>query len=115
MTQRASEPEIGWQGVEVTEEGKADPLIGPMAPSFEAFQWHSYESLLPEGAVILARSPVCIQAYRVGEVAWGIQFHAEVTAADAGKWIDEYRSTRTRCASGLTPRRCGRETGEKIG
>ena len=111
---RASRRSAGG-GVEVTEEGKSDPLIGPMAPSFEAFQWHSYESLPPEGAVILARSPVCVQAYRVGEVAWAIQFHAEVTAADAGKWIDDYRSDEDAVRIGVDPKALWAETEEKIG
>ena len=44
---RASRPEIGWHRVEVTPEGEDDPLLGPLAPSFEAFQWHSYEFPLP--------------------------------------------------------------------
>jgi len=89
---RASEPEIGWHQVEVSEEGAADPVIGPLAPGFTAFQWHSYEALPPDGAAVLARSPVCPQAYRIGTRAWGIQFHAEVTAADVSKWIGDYRS-----------------------
>jgi GMP synthase (glutamine-hydrolysing) len=113
--QRASEPEIGWYGVEVTDEGKSDPLIGPLAPSFEAFQWHSYEALPPEGAAVLARSPVCAQAYRVGEMAWGIQFHAEVTAADAEKWIDDYRSDEDAVRIGMDPEALHIETEQKIG
>jgi GMP synthase (glutamine-hydrolysing) len=111
---RASEPEIGWCGVEVTEAGRADPVIGPLAPTFEAFQWHSYEALPPEGAAILARSPVCAQAYRVGEVAWGIQFHAEVTAADAQKWIDEYRTDEDAVRIGIDPEAFRAETEGKI-
>src|SRR6476646_5401210 len=63
---RASEPEIGWHQVEVTPEGAADPLLGPLAPSFEAFQWHSYEFPLPPGAVPVAKSEVCLQACRLG-------------------------------------------------
>jgi GMP synthase (glutamine-hydrolysing) len=89
---RAREPEIGWYEVEVTAEGSDDPLLGPLAPRFEAFEWHSYEFDLPPGAVALARSPTCLQAYRLGPVAWGIQFHAEVSAADAERWIDDHRS-----------------------
>jgi GMP synthase (glutamine-hydrolysing) len=112
---RASEPEIGWHGVEVTEEGRADPVIGPLAPSFEAFQWHSYEALPPEGTAILARSPVCAQAYRVGEVAWGIQFHAEVTAADTEKWIDDYRTDEDAVRIGVDPDALRSETRERIG
>jgi GMP synthase (glutamine-hydrolysing) len=100
---RASEPEIGWYEVEVTDEGAADPVIGPLAPSFSAFQWHSYEAVPPEGGTILARTPVCAQAYRIGEVAWGIQFHAEVSAADLAYWIDDYRSDEDAVRTGVDP------------
>jgi GMP synthase (glutamine-hydrolysing) len=112
---RASEPEIGWLKADVTEEGRDDPLIGPLAPSFTAFQWHSYEALPPEGAMILARSPICAQAYRVGEVAWGIQFHAEVSAADAARWIDDYRSDEDAVRIGVDPDALRAETEERIG
>ena len=112
---RASEPEIGWFDVEVTEEGAADPVIGPLAPSFTAFQWHSYEALPPDEAVVLARSPVCAQAYRVGERAWGIQFHAEVSASDAGKWVDDYRSDEDAVRIGVDPDALRAETEKRIG
>jgi GMP synthase (glutamine-hydrolysing) len=112
---RAGEPEIGWRRVEVTEEGAADPLIGPLAPSFEGFQWHSYEAVPPPGAVILARSPVCSQAYRIGERAYGIQFHAEVTREDALQWIDDYRSDEDAVRIGLDPGAFRDETLKRIG
>ena len=107
---RASEPEIGWHPVEVTPEGVEDPLIGPLAPSFEAFQWHSYEIPLPPGAIALATSPVSLQAWRAGEAAWGIQFHAEVSAADADSWIDDYRSDPDAVRIGLDPEALRSET-----
>jgi GMP synthase (glutamine-hydrolysing) len=97
----AGEPEIGWYEVEITPDGVDDPLLGALAPRFEAFQWHSYEFPLPPGAVSLARSAICLQAYRVGEVAWGIQFHAEVTAGDVERWIDDYRSDEDAVRIGL--------------
>jgi GMP synthase (glutamine-hydrolysing) len=100
---RASRPEIGWHQVEVTAAGAADPLLAPLAPRFEAFQWHSYECPLPPGATPLARSDVCLQAYRVGAAAWGIQFHAEVTREDAKAWIDDYRSDEDAVRIGLDP------------
>jgi GMP synthase (glutamine-hydrolysing) len=111
---RAGEPEIGWFDVEVTEDGTADPVIGPLAPRFTAFQWHSYEAVPPAGAAILARSPVCSQAYRLGERAWGIQFHAEVSAADLGHWIDDYRSDGDAVRIGIDPEALHAETEEKI-
>jgi GMP synthase (glutamine-hydrolysing) len=89
---RAREPEIGWHEVELTDEAAADPLLGPLPRRFQAFQWHSYEFPLPTGATLLARSASSLQAYRVGDSAWGIQFHAEVTGADVETWIDDYRS-----------------------
>lgn len=100
---RASRPEIGWHEVEVTDAGAEDPLLAALAPRFEAFQWHSYECPLPPGATALARSDVCLQAYRVGDCAWGIQFHAEVSRADAEAWIDDYRSDEDAVRIGLDP------------
>ena len=55
------DPEIGWFQVEATPEGAEDPLLGPLSPEFEAFEWHSYEVPLPPGAVPLARSEVCLR------------------------------------------------------
>jgi GMP synthase (glutamine-hydrolysing) len=111
---RASRPEIGWHQVEVTAEGRADPVIGPLAPGFTAFQWHSYEAVPPPEATVLARSPVCPQAYRLGERAWALQFHAEVTAADAVKWTDEYRQDEDALRVGLDPDVLRAENGERI-
>ena len=103
---RASEPEIGWHAVEVTEAGAADPLLGPLAPGFEAFQWHSYECLPPPGAEVLARSPVCVQAYRLGGRAWGIQFHAEVSRGGRRVLDRRLPRRRGRGPDRGRPRRC---------
>jgi GMP synthase (glutamine-hydrolysing) len=111
---RASRPEIGWHEVAVTEEGRSDPLLGPLAPRFEAFQWHSYEFLLPAGATPLAQSDVCLQGYRVGDHAWGIQFHAEVSRADAAAWIDDYRSDEDAVRIGLDPDALRQRTAQAI-
>lgn len=112
---RASHPEIGWHQVEVTTEGADDPLLGPLGPSFEAFQWHSYEFPLPAGAVPLARSEVCLQACRLDERAWALQFHPEVSAADARHWIDDYRADPDAVRIGIDPAALGPETEQKIG
>jgi GMP synthase (glutamine-hydrolysing) len=111
---RASEPEIGWFEVEVTPEGAVDPLLAPLAPIFEAFEWHSYECRLPEDAVVLARTPVCVQAYRVGPSAWAIQFHAEVSTADAAHWIDDYQADEDAVRIGVDPEALRAETEAKI-
>src|SRR5262249_46920130 len=50
----AAQPEVGWYEVGLTAEGKADPVLSVLPPTFEALQWHRYEHGLPEGAVALA-------------------------------------------------------------
>jgi GMP synthase-like glutamine amidotransferase len=86
---RSPEPEIGWYDIEITEAGAADPVIGPLAPSVELFEWHHYVAPLPPGATCLARTPACLQAFRVeGKPAWGLQFHAEVTRENLFSWLD---------------------------
>ncbi len=87
---RVSQPEIGWYEVETTEEAATDPVLGSLPSRFTAYQWHSYCSDLPRGAVELATSPVCLQAYRLGDNAWGTQFHAEVTSQICNGWIESY-------------------------
>ncbi|MGN6217566.1 MAG: type 1 glutamine amidotransferase [Solirubrobacterales bacterium] len=115
QSRRASRPEIGWHPVEVTAEGEGDPLLTPLAPSFEAFQWHSYEFPLPSGAVPLARSEVCLQACRIGERAWALQFHPEVSRADALHWVADYEADPDAVRIGIDPAILGAETEGKIG
>ena len=112
---RASAPEIGWHEVELTPEAAGDPLLGALPARFSAFQWHSYEAPLPPGATALARSPVCLQAFRLGGPAWGIQFHAEVSAEDADYWISDYRSDPDAVRIGLDPEALRAETQAAIG
>lgn len=112
---RASRPEIGWHQVEVTPEGESDPLFAPLAPAFEAFQWHSYEFPVPPGAVPLARSEVCLQAARLGEHAWTLQFHPEVSRADALHWVEDYEADPDAVRIGIDPAVLGLETEAKIG
>ncbi len=85
----APEPEIGWFDVELTAEGRDDPVLGVLPSPTEAFQWHSYTFGVPETGTELARSAVCTQAFRAGMRAWGVQFHAEVTLAMVRAWTAE--------------------------
>jgi GMP synthase (glutamine-hydrolysing) len=85
----ASQPEIGWFPLALTDEAADDPLFAGLPPTFDAFQWHYYAFEPPEGAVELARNDVCSQAFRLGERAWAVQFHPEVTLAQVEGWIDD--------------------------
>lgn len=111
---RAAHPEIGWYQVETTPEAGGDPLIGPLEPSFEAFEWHSYECLPPADAIPLARTPLCLQAFRVGERAWGIQFHAEVSRTDLLSWIDGYGSDPDAVSVGVDPVRLREQSESRV-
>ena len=85
---RSTEPEVGWLPVELTEAARADPVATSLPERFDAFQWHHYTHELPAGAVELARSRVCTQAFRLGN-AWGVQFHPEVRAEQVEAWLSE--------------------------
>jgi GMP synthase-like glutamine amidotransferase len=89
---RMAQPEIGWTVMELTSRAAADPLLGPLPARFEGFQWHSYEASPPDGAVLLARSEACMQAFSLTAAPWwGIQFHAEATNETIADWIAGYR------------------------
>jgi GMP synthase (glutamine-hydrolysing) len=112
---RAATPEIGWHHIQVTDDGLTDPLIGPLAPEFMVFEWHSYEAPLPPGATALARNSACLQAFRVAErPAWGVQFHAEVTHRDLLSWLDEFGDDEQAVATGLDPDAIRTETAQRI-
>jgi GMP synthase-like glutamine amidotransferase len=51
-------------------------------------QWHLYACEVPRPAVELARNANCIQAFRIGEAAWGTQFHIETTRDILTSWAD---------------------------
>jgi GMP synthase (glutamine-hydrolysing) len=86
---RASEPEIGWIEVERSPEAADDPVFGALPERFHSFQWHYYSYEVPAGAEELARSRVCTQAFRLGDAAWGMQFHAEVDLETVRAWLEQ--------------------------
>ena len=49
---------------------------------------------VPADGVELARSRVCSQAFRAGEVAWGVQFHPEVRLDTVERWFAEEETVR---------------------
>jgi GMP synthase (glutamine-hydrolysing) len=82
----APKAEIGWHEVELSAAAADDPVFRALPQRFQALQWHSYAFELPPGAVSLATSPVCLQGYRLGERAWGVQFHPEVDGPTLARW-----------------------------
>jgi GMP synthase (glutamine-hydrolysing) len=81
-------PEIGPALVAKRDVAFDDQLFGPVPFTPDVLQWHWDEiTQLPAGAVLLASSTrYPHQAFRVGETAWGLQFHIETTPALVRAW-----------------------------
>lgn len=110
------EPEVGVLPVELTDEGKRDPVFSALPPSVPALQWHGDTFDLPEGAVRLAGSDAYPnQAFRY-ENAYGVQFHLEVSRAMAREWMDvpEYASALERTIGGETMLRVVDENADEM-
>jgi GMP synthase-like glutamine amidotransferase len=81
-------PEYGMHAVELTSAAATDPVFGGLPAHLEVFQWHGETFDLPDGAVALAGSAgYPHQAMRVGERAYGLQFHLEVTVDLLDRWL----------------------------
>jgi GMP synthase-like glutamine amidotransferase len=85
---KMEKPEVGILDINMTEAGLADPLFAGIGNPFQALQWHGAAVLeAPEGAIILADSPACAnQAMRIGGIAYGLQYHTELTMKTVGEW-----------------------------
>jgi GMP synthase-like glutamine amidotransferase len=70
--------EMGMTAIRLTSEGAKDAAFCTAPDPWEVFEWHGEVFDLPDGAVALAVSDVCLQAFRYGERAYGILFHAEL-------------------------------------
>ena len=85
---RNEEREIGWYDVQLTDAGRADPVLSSFADVQRVFQWHEDGISLPDGVEHLAESPASrVQAFRHGEHAYGFQFHLEVDASLVERWL----------------------------
>ena len=90
----ADRAEVGIMPVQMTASGRPDPLFHSLADPLTILQWHSAEvKALPQGAVVLASSDdCCVQAFRYGPHAYGLQSHVEITGDTVREWaaIPEY-------------------------
>ena len=90
-------PEIGIFEVQLTENGIKDPIYIGMEASQFCLQWHSVKvTKIPENTIVMASSKLCnVQAMKVGECAWSMQYHVEVESDTIDNWISDpdYRSS----------------------
>lgn len=72
--------EIGWHKIKLSADAADDKLWCGVPKEFMGYHWHGDIFDLPPGAEVLASSDLTqIQAYSVGEKAYGFLFHMEVT------------------------------------
>lgn len=87
--------EAGAVHVRLRPEAQGDALLAELPSPFVAAALHlDMIEVLPPGAVWLGSSSMYPhQAFRFGEVAWGVQFHPEVSLAGFRSWVDRYRDS----------------------
>jgi GMP synthase (glutamine-hydrolysing) len=77
--------------VELTPEGQIDPVFGGLQNSFNVFQLHGETVELAGDMTLLATGEYCHnQIVRVGDNAYGIQSHFEVTPEMLAEWADHH-------------------------
>ena len=91
--------EIGWYQIELTTDGKKDPLFNGFRESDPVYHWHGDMFQIPSNGKLLAQAQGCPhQALSVGRNAYGLQFHVEVTDKSIKEWCEKY------CANDLPGR-----------
>lgn len=84
----AAGPELGMGEIRLRPVAATDPLFSDLPPVVGAVQWH-FDAVteLPADAVWLAESAAYRhQAFRIGERAWGLQFHIEAPVSTVAGW-----------------------------
>ncbi|MEQ8954000.1 MAG: glutamine amidotransferase [Gammaproteobacteria bacterium] len=95
--------EIGTVPIRLSAAAAADPLFRGSPAQFQVQVSHQQTVMeLPPGAVLLAANEFePHHAFRLGDCAWGVQFHPEFDASIMDSYIRERRSALT--AEGLDP------------
>jgi GMP synthase-like glutamine amidotransferase len=94
---RMARLESCFRTMEVTPEGRSDPVFSALGTEITSFQNH-FEAVrdVPD-AVPLATGGACpIQAFRIGRATYATQFHPEVTIDIVRDWIRKFGTTFTR-------------------
>ena len=82
--------------MQVTPEGRSDPVFAALGADITSFQNHFEAVRAIPGAVKLATGGACpIQAFRIGRATYATQFHPEVTIDIVRDWIRKFGATFT--------------------
>jgi GMP synthase-like glutamine amidotransferase len=92
---RSPEREIGFEPIHPTRATVEDRLLSHYRDGDRVFQWHMDTFEVPEGAELLATGDrVTNQAFRMGERAWGVQFHLEIDGQEIALWTNGFGEER---------------------
>ena len=81
-------PEIGWSQIFIDKSNKDFKAL--FEEPFHVLHWHGDRILLPNKAELIASSARCKeQFFRIGNFAYGLQFHIETTGRMINNWIKE--------------------------
>jgi GMP synthase (glutamine-hydrolysing) len=84
---RLPRPVIDWFPIEALPAAAGDPVVGSLPKDAMALHWREDGIEPPPGAVeLLRRSGLTAEAFRVGDRAWGVQFHPEVHDEGLDTW-----------------------------
>lgn len=89
---KSTQKEIGFFDVELSNNSSEDLLFKNLSKCINVFQWHEDMSLVSERIQPLAFSnnQTILQAFKVGDCAYGLQFHVEITEDDIEDWANRY-------------------------
>lgn len=97
----AAGPEIGWGRVALTEAAIDDPLLAGLPGTFPVLHWHGDTfDPGPAGTILASNDRYMAQALRVGEVAWGLQFHLEVDEPQVAAFVSAFAEDAGRAEGG---------------
>ena len=83
------DPTGGWFEVELTPEGKSDPLLKGMPDVFKVFQLHGEAVGLVPSMTCLAKGRFCEnQIVKIRKQVYGIQGHVELNETMFGEWCE---------------------------
>jgi GMP synthase-like glutamine amidotransferase len=83
--------EVGFSPVHLTEDGADDALFRSLPRDFEGlFSHFTYVSRPPEGGRVLAEGflPGMVQAYRIRDSVWGVQFHPDYSPGNIDELVE---------------------------
>lgn len=82
---------VGWHEIDLTPEGREDPLHRGLPWSMTQFHWNQdIVTELPPGARLLAKGPSGdVQTWAVGVSAYAVQHHPEIAREQVAQWIGD--------------------------